>query len=55
MIKINGPSMLYGIAREVIRGVTARGPYFPILLPSATFFEPAPQPDDSSAFAQELT
>lgn len=41
MVKINGPSMLYGIAREVIRDVTSRGPYFPILLPSANFFEPA--------------
>jgi preprotein translocase subunit SecB len=39
LVRTNGPSMLYGILREVIRDTTARGPYSPILLPSTSFYE----------------
>jgi preprotein translocase subunit SecB len=40
LVRTNGPSMLYGILREVIRDTTARGPYSAILLPSTSFYEP---------------
>ena len=40
MVKTNGPSMLYGVLREVIRDATARGPYPALILPSTSFYEP---------------
>ena len=39
LVKVNGPSVLYGVAREVIRDLTCRGPYPPMFLPSASFVE----------------
>ncbi|WP_081887600.1 protein-export chaperone SecB [Verrucomicrobium sp. BvORR034] len=41
-IAVNGPSMLFGAAREILRDTTARGPYGPIVVPSASFFTPPP-------------
>lgn len=38
-IEVNGPSMLFGIAREVVRAATGRGPFAPVILPSANFFQ----------------
>lgn len=35
--KVNGPSILYGIAREIVRTETARGPFPSVTLPSASF------------------
>ena len=47
-VETNGPSMLFGAAREILRAATGRGPYGPVLIPSTTFFKqvdsPAPQP-----------
>lgn len=40
MLAINGPSMLYSAARELIALVTGRGPVGPIVLPSITFAPP---------------
>jgi len=40
-VDINGPSMLFGAAREILRAATGRGPYGPLLVPSTTFFKPA--------------
>jgi preprotein translocase subunit SecB len=40
LIEVNGASMLYGAARQVIRNATAQGPHNPVLLPSASFYEP---------------
>lgn len=40
LIKTNGPSMLFGAMREIIRDLTARGPYPAILIPSTSFYEP---------------
>lgn len=40
-ISVNGPSMLFGIAREVIRTTTAGGPYATVLLPSVSFLKQA--------------
>lgn len=37
IVEVNGPSMLFGTAREVIRGATANGPFAAVLLPSISF------------------
>jgi preprotein translocase subunit SecB len=39
-VEVNGPSMLFGAAREILRDATARGPHGPIIIPSASFFTP---------------
>lgn len=51
----NGPSVLFGIAREIIREQTARGPEGPFVLPSASFLpdDPAPTPT-IAATAEEV-
>lgn len=36
-VETNGPTMLFGAAREIIRAATGRGPYGPLLIPSTTF------------------
>jgi preprotein translocase subunit SecB len=41
LVDINGPSMLFGAAREIIRAATGRGPYGPVLIPSTTFYIPS--------------
>lgn len=38
--EVNGSSVLYSTAREVLRGAMAIGPYLPILLPAVCFFDP---------------
>ena len=43
LVQTNGPSVLYSIARELIREQTARGPEGPFILPTASFVQdPAP-------------
>lgn len=37
LVKINGPSVLYGAAREILAHTTGRGPWGSILLPSVNF------------------
>ncbi len=37
LVRTNGPSMLFGVARELVRDLSARGPYSPLLLPSLSF------------------
>ena len=44
LVKVNGPSMLYGITREVIRDLTSRGPHPSMFLPSASFLSRADAP-----------
>jgi preprotein translocase subunit SecB len=39
LAEVNGASMLFGAAREIIRSVTSRGPYLQILLPSVSFYQ----------------
>jgi preprotein translocase subunit SecB len=39
-VNINGVSLIFGAAREIVRAVTSAGPSKPILLPSVTFWEP---------------
>lgn len=41
LVEINGPSMLFGAAREIVRAATGRGPYGPVLMPSTTFYKPS--------------
>lgn len=37
LMRVNGASLLYGVAREVVRQVTSIGPFAPLLIPSVTF------------------
>lgn len=43
-VETNGPSMLFGAAREILRAATGRGPYGPVLIPSTTFFKQVDAP-----------
>jgi preprotein translocase subunit SecB len=38
--KINGTSLIFAAAREIIKAVTSRGPHKALLLPTVTFWEP---------------
>ncbi|CAN5272557.1 hypothetical protein BH23VER1_BH23VER1_29930 [soil metagenome] len=40
-VAANGPAMLFGAAREVIRAATGRGPYPAVVIPSTNFLESA--------------
>jgi preprotein translocase subunit SecB len=40
VVSINGSSMLYGSAREIVRATTAAGAYSQLLLPSIVFWNP---------------
>ncbi|HEY3901116.1 MAG TPA: protein-export chaperone SecB [Chthoniobacter sp.] len=52
MTCITGTSLVFSAAREIIRAVTSRGPYQPILLPTVTFWEPKPAPPPGEAVAE---
>jgi len=39
LVRTNGPSMLFGVAREALRDLTARGPHVTVFLPSVSFYE----------------
>ncbi|MCX6969248.1 MAG: protein-export chaperone SecB [Verrucomicrobia bacterium] len=43
-LRANGASMLYGAAREIIRSVSAQGPYMPAILPSVSFYPAKDKP-----------
>ena len=47
--KINGASILYGTAREVLRNVMSMGPHGPILLPAVCFLDAVPEAGDLPA------
>lgn len=42
-VQVNGPSMLFGSAREILRAATGRGPYAPVIIPSTNFFQRLPK------------
>jgi preprotein translocase subunit SecB len=44
ILKANASSMLYGAAREIVRSVTAQGPYMPAILPSVSFYPAKDKP-----------
>ncbi len=48
MVRVNGSSMLYAAAREILRADMARGPHFPLLLPSVSFYPEKP-PSEAKA------
>lgn len=41
-VHANGPAMLFGAAREIIRASTSRGPLPPIMIPSTNFLADLP-------------
>jgi preprotein translocase subunit SecB len=41
-VQVNGPSMLFGVAREILRAATGRGPYAPLIIPSTHFLQRMP-------------
>ncbi len=49
LVRINGVSMLYSIAREIIRENTGRGPWEEILIPTVSFFDSLSGEDDAVA------
>lgn len=42
LVRINGTSLVFSAAREIVRAVTSRGPFKPFLLPTVTFWEAKP-------------
>lgn len=42
IIRTNGPSILFGVAREIVREQTARGPAGALILPSPSFLPDEP-------------
>lgn len=47
-VKIQGASVLFGMAREIVRAMTGRGPHRPVILPTVSFYEQAKAPADTS-------
>lgn len=41
-VRIQGASVLYGMTREIVRVLTGRGPYRPVILPTVNFYERKP-------------
>lgn len=39
LVEINATSVLYSTLREIVHTITAKGPYFPLLLPTLCFHE----------------
>lgn len=48
-VRIQGASVLYGMAREIVRAVTGRGPHRPVLVPTVSFYDPPPNPPASES------
>lgn len=38
-VRIHGASVLYGMTREIVRVLTGRGPYRPVLIPTISFYD----------------
>lgn len=60
LISVNGPSILFAAARELVSIVTGRSPYPPILLPSISFVpekkpEKSPKRPPKSAAKKSIT
>jgi hypothetical protein len=41
-VRIHGASVLYGMAREIVRALTGRGPHRAVLIPTVSFYDPPP-------------
>lgn len=58
IVKANGPAMLFGAAREMIRALTSRGPHRAVIIPSTNFIPPtqnAPSPSQEPPAGRKLT
>lgn len=52
-VQVNGSSMLYGIAREQIRALTAAGPWGAMIIPTMSFYDKeSPKKEESPAKTQ---
>jgi preprotein translocase subunit SecB len=49
IVRTNGPSMLFGAAREMVRDITARGPFPALALPSVSFLAEPTAPTTAPA------
>lgn len=47
-VRVNGNSMLYGAAREVVRSLTARGPWGELFIPALSFYEKDARPKEEA-------
>lgn len=54
-VQVNGPSMLFGSAREILRAATGRGPHAPVIIPSTNFFQRLPLADSSPSDKRKET
>jgi preprotein translocase subunit SecB len=52
-VRIQGASVLYGMAREIVRALTGRGPYRPVILPTVSFYEQKTPPSAPAAVSPE--
>jgi preprotein translocase subunit SecB len=53
-VRVNGSSILYGAAREVVRSLTSVGCWGDLILPTVSFYDPKPvriEPNDSKTGA----
>lgn len=41
-VQIQGASVLFSMAREIVRAMTGRGPHRPVILPTVSFYEQKP-------------
>lgn len=55
LVETTGGSILYGVAREILRNVMASGPYLPLLLPSVSFHPAAPAPTPAAEVSRTVT
>lgn len=52
-VRIHGASVLYGMTREIVRVLTGRGPYRPVIIPTVSFYEPQSAPRSTPETATE--
>jgi preprotein translocase subunit SecB len=50
-VRIHGASVLYGMTREIVRVLTGRGPFRPVILPTVSFYDQKQQPGPENAAA----
>ncbi len=48
LVEVNGSSVLYSAARQILRNAMSSGPFNPLLLPTASFVEPPVQTKDNN-------
>jgi len=52
-VRVNGSSMLYGIAREIVRSITATGPWSSVFLPTISFYQKDPNQKDETTLVSK--